>query len=43
MHFAELMTALGSKDGREIVLQLDVLREKGVLSRGENGEWMLRK
>ena len=39
MHFTELMAALGSKDGREIVLALDALREKGLLARGENGEW----
>jgi len=43
MYFAELMTSLGSKDGREIILALDVLREKGQVTRGENGEWALRK
>ena len=36
------MTSLGSKDGREIILALDVLREKGQVTRGENGEWALR-
>jgi UbiD family decarboxylase len=41
MHFAELMASLGSKDGREIVLALDALREKGLLSRGKDGEWSL--
>jgi len=43
MHFTELMTTLGSKDGREIVLALDVLREKGQVTRFENGEWALTK
>jgi 2,5-furandicarboxylate decarboxylase 1 len=42
MHFTELMAALGSKDGREIVLALDRLREQGLLERGENGEWGLK-
>ncbi len=43
MHFSELMASLGSKDGREIVLTLDALREKGAVARGENGEWSLTK
>jgi hypothetical protein len=43
MHFSELMATLGSKDGREIVLALDALREKGAVARGENGEWSLTK
>jgi hypothetical protein len=43
MYFAELMTSLGSKDGREIILALDRLREQGQVTRGENGEWALRK
>jgi 2,5-furandicarboxylate decarboxylase 1 len=43
MYFAELMATLGSKDGREIVIALDVLREKGQVTRGENGEWALTK
>jgi UbiD family decarboxylase len=42
MHFTELMAALGSRDGREIVVVLDRLREQGKLVRGENGEWMLQ-
>jgi UbiD family decarboxylase len=42
MHFAELMATLGSNDGREVVLALDVLRQKGLLSRGTDGEWMLK-
>jgi UbiD family decarboxylase len=43
MYFAELMTSLGSRDGREIILALDRLREQGQVTRGENGEWALRK
>jgi hypothetical protein len=37
------MAALGSKDGREIVLELDKLRQRGALERAGNGEWSLRK
>ncbi len=33
------MASLGSKDGREIVLALDEMREQGEVTRGENGEW----
>jgi UbiD family decarboxylase len=43
MHFAELMASLGSKDGREVVLALDALREAGKLSRCKDGEWTLTK
>jgi UbiD family decarboxylase len=43
MHFVELMDALGSRDGREIVLALETLREKDLLARGENGEWILKR
>ena len=43
MHFTELMAALGSKDGREIVIILDKLREQGAVTRGENGEWSLQE
>src|SRR5215510_2347131 len=43
MHFTELMASLGSKDGREIILTLDEMREQGQVTRGENGEWALKK
>jgi len=43
MYFAELMATLGSKDGREIILALEGLREKDQVTRGENGEWILAK
>jgi hypothetical protein len=42
MHFAALMASLGSRDGREIALELDRLRERGLLARGKDGEWMLK-
>jgi len=43
MHFTELMATLGSNDGREIVVELEALREGGRLDRGQNGEWSLKK
>ena len=43
MHFSELMASLGSKDGREIILTLDEMREQGQVTRGQNGEWVLTK
>jgi 2,5-furandicarboxylate decarboxylase 1 len=41
LFFMELMTALGSEDGRELALELDVLREEGILCRMPDGEWAL--
>lgn len=43
MYFAQLMEAVGSRDGREVTLELDRLREEGILTRLENGEWALKK
>ena len=40
-YFREIMDDLGSEDGREIVLELDDLREEGVLGRLPNGQWRL--
>jgi 3-polyprenyl-4-hydroxybenzoate decarboxylase len=42
MFFAELMAAVGSKDGREVALALDALREQGVLARLKQGQWTLK-
>lgn len=42
MFFKDLVEALGSDDGRELVLELTALQEQGALARGRNGEWMLR-
>lgn len=43
MYFAQLMEAVGSRDGREVTLELDRLREEGNLTRLENGEWALKE
>jgi UbiD family decarboxylase len=42
MHFARLMSALGSRDGREVVLELERLRGEGRLERNEDGEYYLK-
>jgi 2,5-furandicarboxylate decarboxylase 1 len=42
LYFAQIMDALGSKDGREVALQLDELREQGILSRLDDGQWSLK-
>jgi 2,5-furandicarboxylate decarboxylase 1 len=41
LFFMELITALGSTDGREIGLELDALSQEGVLFRLRDGEWAL--
>jgi 2,5-furandicarboxylate decarboxylase 1 len=41
MMFGEIVAALGSDDGREIVLHLDELRREGALTRLEEGEYSL--
>jgi 3-polyprenyl-4-hydroxybenzoate decarboxylase len=43
LYFREIVDALGSDDGREIVLELDELRGEGVLTRGPNWQWQLTK
>jgi len=40
-YFAELMVAVGSRDGREIVRDLDALRRDGVLDRDDRGRWLI--
>lgn len=42
MYFAHLMEAVGSRDGREVALELDTLRNEGILTRLDNGEWSLK-
>lgn len=42
LFFAQLMAAIGSKDGREVALALDALRAEGVLTRLKHGEWSLK-
>tara|TARA_R110000787_G_scaffold98771_2_gene203102 strand:- start:1088 stop:2647 length:1560 start_codon:yes stop_codon:yes gene_type:complete len=39
--FQDLMAALGSRDGREVVLALDDIRKDGALMRLADGEWAL--
>jgi UbiD family decarboxylase len=41
-YFIELMEGLGTDDGRALVLDLDVLQRDGRLTRGSNGEWVLK-
>ena len=41
MYFSELMEALGSYDGREIILELDGLRKLGKLMRDGNGKYLI--
>ena len=40
-HFGDLMNAVGSRDGREVVLELDELRQAGKLVRNEDGKYAL--
>src|SRR5690606_3082443 len=40
-HFLDMVLATGSRDGREVALALDALREAGRVSRLENGAWAL--
>lgn len=43
LFFTQLMDAVGSRDGREVALELYRLREEGVLDRQPNGEWTIGK
>jgi hypothetical protein len=36
------MEAVGSKDGREVAISLDQLRENGTLTRLKEGQWALK-
>ncbi len=40
-YFGEILSAVGSKDGREIAIELDQMREAGELTRLDNGEYAL--
>jgi len=42
-HFEELMTAVGSRDGREIVRKLEVLRTELKLDRDQEGRYLVVK
>ena len=41
-YFIEIMEALGTRDGREVVMDLEKLREEGALNRTPNGQWCLK-
>ena len=42
LYFEQLMALLGSRDGREIVLALDELRQTGRLMRDAEGRYVLQ-
>jgi len=42
MHFARLMAAVGSRDGREVVLEIERLYEAGVVDRNDDGEYRIK-
>ena len=41
LFFTEIVEALGSRDGREIAVQLDKLRDIGKLMRNGDGQYLL--
>lgn len=41
-NFLQLMSALGTRDGRELVLALGELRQRGALARLPDGEYVLK-
>jgi hypothetical protein len=43
LFFSQLMEAVGSRDGRDVALELNRLREEGILDRLSNGEWTVKK
>ena len=43
MFFSQIMEALGSKDGREVALELHAMHEQGLLRRLSDGEWALKE
>ena len=42
MHFGEILGAVGSRDGREVTIALDELRQAGKLIRQEDGKYALK-
>jgi hypothetical protein len=42
-YFEDLMAAVGSRDGREIVLQLDDIRRRGGLERDDRGRYFVKR
>ena len=43
LFFAEIMQAVGSRDGREVSVQLTELRQDGILMRNSDGQYLLGK
>ena len=43
MHFAKIMTAVGSRDGREIVLEIERLRDERLIERNEDGDYYIKR
>lgn len=41
IYFVDIMRGLGSEDGREVALELDALRQEGVLCRNGDGQYFL--
>jgi len=41
MHYAKLMSVLGTKDGRELVPEIEKLRDAGELDRNADGEYFM--
>jgi 3-polyprenyl-4-hydroxybenzoate decarboxylase len=42
-YFEELMAAVGSRDGREVVRDIDAIRREAGISRDERGRYMIGK
>jgi len=42
MHFARIMSSVGSRDGREIVLEIERLRGENLVERNDDGEYYIK-
>lgn len=42
-HFAKIMALVGSRDGREIVLEIERLRGENLIHRDHNGDYFIKK
>jgi len=43
LYYADIMAAIGTRDGREVAAQLDEIRRAGQLARNANGQYLLGK
>jgi hypothetical protein len=41
LYYADIMAAIGTRDGREVAAQLDEIRREGKLARNANGQYLL--